>query len=353
MKSLLSRIKSGKELGFDELDKEPVENELRTLFDNLLDNFKVSADERRKISFSIDSNDPFITPEDGFAFAIARKTPQAKICHMRLYGNEKGQAHWHCLYASLDQEGNIERIILCDSRIRDGQALTAYPDSQNNPFLREHSDKVTIIPGESQPQNTSVCWIYCLANLASLVSIGKVYQSKTKHLGTELGNMMENNNQTNSTADNNPPGETIQKSVNPAPNDIAQHVTQQQAEKPTAPPRISQAPSFTLFPFKFGSTENPENKEAATQQIPELNSTPSATPPSNNTALKWSGPSLLFAGSALLIAAGLTLSISLPISSTLIVIGVILALVGAIISIVNNVKEGYKNTLVASVTPAM
>jgi hypothetical protein len=127
-----------------------------------------------------------LNQEDQFKKAVYNnKRSNARICHMRLYSNGF-QAHWHALHAELDDQGDVKKIVITDSRLaKPNEGITAQRDLQSNPFLKEHADKVTFIPGEQQPFKTAICWVYCIANLASLANGNSVYKRTAKGSFTE------------------------------------------------------------------------------------------------------------------------------------------------------------------------
>lgn len=148
-----------------------------------------TSDTQTPVFFSADSFDEvdlaYGKPqEDKFAAQIGQAIPNAKICHMRLYATERG-AHWHALFAQLDEQGQLKEIVITDS----SRGVTSERDKALNPLLFQNADKFR--PHQSlglqQPPGKPICWMYALANLASLATTGKVYRrQRTGHIGEEL-----------------------------------------------------------------------------------------------------------------------------------------------------------------------
>jgi hypothetical protein len=152
------------------------------------------ADTQTPVLFSADSFEELDLgsdqpQEDKFAAQIGQAIPNAKICHMRLYASE-GRAHWHALFAQLDEQGQLKEIVITDS----SRGVTSERDKELNPLLSQNADKFR--PHQSlglqQPPGQPICWMYSLANLASLATTGKVYSRQQRGgIGKELAELIE------------------------------------------------------------------------------------------------------------------------------------------------------------------
>ncbi|RUQ99310.1 hypothetical protein [Legionella septentrionalis] len=186
MPTLSDQIARESPLGFiDALDNSSVPRELEKIFQQLYTKLAERQNSSSTPIFSCDQYDEQLTilhvhQEDEFANTIlANQTPHAVICHMRLYSTAQ-YAHWHALFAQMDETGELKKIIITDSRTVNQAGITAKPDIENNLFLQQHADKITFIAGEQQPFKSQTCWLYCLANLVALAAYGTVYKKNTK-----------------------------------------------------------------------------------------------------------------------------------------------------------------------------
>ncbi|KTD17421.1 hypothetical protein [Legionella jordanis] len=174
----------------ERLETGTVHEALRKGFFSLANHLGLSSDEAELISFTMDVNESAygIEDEDLFELEVNHKigTPNAKICHMRCYADATGRAHWHALFAEFNQKGELANIILTDSRLKGKKGITAAQDMDSNPFLIAQKAQVNFVPGPQQPYGIHNCWVYCLANLASLAAQGKTYEPQTSNLGQEI-----------------------------------------------------------------------------------------------------------------------------------------------------------------------
>lgn len=195
MTLLLPFIKEQRALGFTEkslIVADALEEAFRALVKGLTPHDQLPS----QVVFSVDSFDESLDElqvhqDDDFIALIDRYRgePKVKICHMRHYSTPEA-AHWHALFAETDNEGNFIRIIATDSRIdSEKQGITAQKDITKYTLL--NSLNINFIAGEQQPFGIKICWLYALANLASLVATGKVYEQKTSNLGIELSGLIE------------------------------------------------------------------------------------------------------------------------------------------------------------------
>ncbi|KTC78187.1 hypothetical protein [Legionella brunensis] len=351
MNSLLPLMRESKALGIDQpLHEGNVNDALQSAFTVLTGAFGLTLNSSTPVFFScdadeIESSHGLIFHEDQFAAQVMGKigTPYAKICHMRLYATEEG-AHWHSLFAEMDEQGYLKKIIITDSRVRDQVGITAHRDIENNPFLQECLDKIEFIPGASQPIGIHICWIYCLANLASLAATGKVYEPKTQSLGEELATII-----TEATKPKAPPPPKLELAL------ITKEV-KQEAHSPT-PPKTeqSEASPSQVQPFTLFTPRTPlitEDREKETPEIKErVISTPNfynsekPTASQSTSSLKWLGGGALLLGAGALVVAGLALTpllpISFPLSMALISAGIVLALAGVVMLIADKICQSH------------
>ncbi|WED43334.1 hypothetical protein [Legionella cardiaca] len=374
MNPLLPLMRSEKPLGIDQqLAKGDVASALKDAFTVLTGAAGLSLSSEIPVFFSIDSNEtaynPYIPFEDKFEEAIAEHigTPNAKICHMRLYADESGRAHWHSLFAEMDEDGNLKQITITDSRLKDGGGITAQKDIDNNLFLRENANKIKFIAGESQPFGVHICWIYCLANLASLAACGKVYQSKTKHLGIELADIIERHSKlkkhssalatTTKQITETPLSSPPRSELTDATTEIIERQEDSPSDEITFTSKKTQTATSSLNNLShFGLFPPVEDKQEKPSEIEISNSTSAlaiADPNQSSLALKWGGASSLFVGAGTCIVGGLSLTpllpLSLPFSIALISVGVALALAGIVMLAVEhfsqkNLESGDVNT---------
>lgn len=297
---------------FREGDREIFADEALGIEFTALCNTFSSAGIQTPILFSVDSFDTLDLQygkpqEDKFAAQIRRGIPNAKICHMRLYATEKG-AHWHALFAQLDDQGQLKEIIITDS----SRGITAKRDMQLNPFLCQNAEKINQEQGFGlqQPPATPICWIYALANLASLATTGKVYTRQNSKL---------------------PLGEELRQCILPSQEDETK-------EKVT----ISKKTTTKTNPSIFFSP--PVNLQASSPKVDKVLSSSASEdkkdkPASSSTA----GKSLLLLGAGGIAAGAIVLAIPSPVSLVLglalIAIGIIMTLAGAFILIDNCVES--------------
>ncbi|CDZ76545.1 hypothetical protein BN59_00819 [Legionella massiliensis] len=321
MPSLLDILKSGSALGTHEdlASGETVESSLEDLFLQLCNKLDPSFKPTEgSITFAIDSFDEsawgLIEQEDVFAenVFLATGTPHAKICHMRHYSNGEG-AHWHALFAQMDEKGELESITITDSRLnakaQTKQGITAQRDIDTNPFLQTNSSKIQFIPGIEQPPKTSTCWIHALANLASLATCSEVYkrQKSGGTLGQELHSLLL------------PPvkkEKTGKKAMPPQPNEQS--------------PLLPTIPLVEKKETVITETESPRfSKRATFFKAEDKKPSEPATDSKSYTA----SLGLLFIGATVTGVATLALTavitLSLPVSIGLLVTGLLILLVGA------------------------
>lgn len=198
MNPLLSCMKLKQPLGPDDLLPETrIHDALEDIFYCLSEALGLNPSEASsQVFFSTDRNESAlgIKNDDQFELAVIQRLgmPNAKICHMRFFADETGErAHWHALFAEMDSCGDLKKIILTDSRLKGKLGITAQRDIEENFFLKEHSQIIQFEAGPQQPFGIPICWVYCLANLASLAATGKVYQPKTSNLGNEIAEIIE------------------------------------------------------------------------------------------------------------------------------------------------------------------
>ncbi|WP_058505000.1 hypothetical protein [Legionella nautarum] len=274
------------------------------------------SDIQGPIFFSADSFDEFdlqldLPQEDKFAQQVKQATPNATICHMRHYSTQVG-AHWHALFAQLDEQGKLKEIVMTDS----SRGITANLDRELNPFLSQNADKFRSKQtlGLQQPSGQPICWMYALANLASLATTGKVYtRQQVGFLGKELAERIQ---------------EKSKEKIKRASSEVTTEVTS-----------ITHSPSFFSSSLSSPTTPllpSPEvEKERGSSVTEEPIEDQNEQTASNSTA----GRNLLLLGIGGIAAGGIALAIpspvSLPLGIVLLTIGIIMAIAGLFMLIGN------------------
>lgn len=302
------------------------------------------------IFFSIDSFNEelvgIIEQEDKFAEQVWLNTgiAHAKICHMRCYATAKG-AHWHALFARMDEEGQLKEVLLTDSRLNSSkQGITAQKDINGNSFLKENQSKCQFIPSLEQPLSTAICWIYALANLAALATTGRVYKKQTIHpIGLELCQLIESTTIASKKQENNSKGKQTETVVlNLETTSLVEIVPMVSSTLPEFPPESSNkqptiygktGKSHTLFSISQPSMLHQSTFRNVDRSLPLLISPQKETQSSTALHLRSAGVGLLLLGAGVFIV-GVSLTavipLCLPISLTFLGIGIALSIIGAV-----------------------
>lgn len=299
-----------------------VEESLKDAFTKLCLALDTSAEKTQSsISFSVDSYDEKLfgdEQKDLFVEQIRlnKGVPHAKICHMRLYETEKA-AHWHALFAQMDEHGNLQKLVITDSRTKEGRGITAQKDIETYSTVKNQGIQIHFIPGLQQPGKIPICWMHALANLAALATTGAVYkrQKPTGSFSKELRSLIEIEPPTVDLE-----AERIEPEVNTTAVEGAFKFSD---DENLAIINDEQAPQTQRKNRFFGTP--PKNVEAKKAQTSPT-SKPEPTKSKTSTALAIVGGSLLLASTVSIVAAVVLFPINPPLSITLVVIGLILAL---------------------------
>ncbi|KTD18617.1 Uncharacterised protein [Legionella lansingensis] len=328
MNPLLPLMQAQEALSLDEqLETGTVSDALHDAFFTLAKAFGLPSSSASQVSFSVDSDETalgILRLEDRFAEEVVIKigTPNAKVCHMRLYADDQGHAHWHSLFAEMDENGDLKQITITDSRLKGGVGITAQKDIESNEFLKSYSDKIRFLAGAQQPIGIYICWIHCLANLASLAATGRVYQPKTASLGIELAKIIE---EADNPQEKPIKHEQIITIETPPPSPLS-------VEKSSPEVLRNSSNPYQLFPPKVDSQIDEDPSIALIKNTRQ-----------SSLDFKATGATSLFMGASTMIIGGLSLTpllpLSFPVSMGLIGIGLILALAGLALLIGNSLGK--------------